>query len=257
MRIKLEHPDLVCPQFYGTSQVLRWDVKTLLAEMDADAPRLFKEHFGGGKLDEKAFIESRDKEFVPAFTELKKEIVAHDLIDASGLYGIFPVITDDSRLFILDPDDFHTQRAEFVMPRVERKKDRSVADYFRPEGDVVAVQIVTIGKAIDEQCRRRYFGEESRYSFGFYLKAIANYLTEQLANKVTAEIRRAFLIPVDRGRCYSFGYPGLPGVEEQAKLFDLLGVEERLDVSLTAGFQMVPEHSTMGIFVHHPQAEHM
>jgi 5-methyltetrahydrofolate--homocysteine methyltransferase len=250
----IEHPEIIHPHFYGTSQVLRWDARELLSAVDTK--RLFKGYFGGGKLDEKAFGENREKEFIPVFEELKKEIISKNLVDASGLYGIFPVITDDARLVILDPDDFHTQRAEFAMPRVERKKNRSIADYFRPEGDVMAVQIVTIGKAIDDQCRR-YFGEQSRYSLGFYLNAIANYLTEQLADKVTAEVRRALFVPADRGRRYSFGYPGLPGVEEQAKLFDLLGVEDRLGVSLTPGFQMVPEHSTMAIFVHHPDAEYM
>jgi 5-methyltetrahydrofolate--homocysteine methyltransferase len=250
----IEHPEIITPHFYGNSQVLRWDPATLCAGIDAD--RLFKAYFGGGKLDEKAFSENREKEFVPVFEELKNEIIAHRLIDASGLYGIFPVITDDERLIILDPDDFHTQRVDFVMPRVGRRRNRSIADYFRPDGDVMAVQIVTIGKAIDEQCRK-YFGDQSRYSIGFYLNAVANYLTEQLAEKVTAEIRRAFLIQSNWGRRYSFGYPGLPGVEEQVKLFDLLGVEDRLGVSLTPGFQMVPEHSTMAIFVHHPQAEYM
>jgi 5-methyltetrahydrofolate--homocysteine methyltransferase len=250
----IEHPEIVHPHFYGTSQVLRWDAEALLAGIDAQ--RLFKGYFGGGNLDEKAFLESREKEFVPVFEELKKEIITGKLIDASGLYGIFPVYTDDKRLFILDPDDFHTQRAEFLMPRVERKQNRSIADYFRPDGDTIGVQIVTIGKAIDERCRS-YFGDQNRYSRGFYLNAIANYLTEQLADKVSMEIRRALLIPPDRGRRYSFGYPGLPGVEEQTKLFDVLGVEERLGVTLTPGFQMVPEHSTMGIFVHHPDAEYL
>jgi 5-methyltetrahydrofolate--homocysteine methyltransferase len=249
----LEHPQIVTPQFYGSSQVLRWDAAALLAAIDTK--RLFKGYFGGGNLDEQSFRETSEKTFLPAFEQLKQEITGRNILDAAGMYGIFPVYTDDTRLCVLDPGDFKTHCAEFVLPRAGRKKNRSIADYFRPEGDVIAVQIVTIGKAIDEQCRN-YLTRENKYSLGFYLNALANYLTEQLADKVTAEIRRAFFIPADRGRRYSFGYPGLPGVEEQAKLFELLGVEERLGVSLTAGFQMVPEHSTMGIFVHHPEAEY-
>jgi len=251
--VPLEHPEIVTPQFFGTSQVLRWDAQPLMSAIDT--ARLFKGYFGGGNLGPAAFMESSEKEFGPAFELLKKDILANNLLDAAGLYGIFPVYSDDAELFILDPEDYHSSLAEFVLPRVDRKKNRSVADYFRAEGDVIAVQIVTIGKAIDEQCRD-YLTRESKYSLGFYLNALANYLTEQLANKVTAEIRRAFFIPAGRGRRYSFGYPGLPGVEEQAKLFEILSVEERLGVSLTAGFQMVPEHSTMGIFVHHPEAEY-
>jgi 5-methyltetrahydrofolate--homocysteine methyltransferase len=249
----LEFPEIVTPQFFGTSQVLRWDPEALISSIDT--ARLFKGYFGGGNLDPAAFKENSQKEFGPAFDLLKKDILANNLLDAAGLYGIFPVYTDDTKLFILDPGDYQSSLAEFVLPRVDRHKNRSIADYLRPEGDVIAVQIVSIGKAIDEQCRT-YLTKENKYSLGFYLNALANYLTEQLAEKVTAEIRRAFFISADRGRRYSFGYPGLPGVEEQAKLFELLGVEERLGVSLTAGFQMVPEHSTMGIFVHHPDAEY-
>ncbi|HMD68153.1 MAG TPA: homocysteine S-methyltransferase family protein [Chitinivibrionales bacterium] len=249
----LSHPEIVSPQFYGTSQVLHWDSDKLLAGIDTH--RLFKGYFGGGNLGKEEFVAAAEKEFMPAFESLKREILSQGLLDAAGMYGIFPVFADDIRLFVLDPSDFHTQLAEFVLPRMP-KKNRSIADYFRPDGDVLAVQIVTIGKDIDE-LRRRFMEAENKLTHGFYCNGLANFLTEILADKTTAEVRRVMYIAPDRGRRYSFGYPGLPGVEHQSRLFEILGVEERLGVSLTTGFQMVPEHSTMGIFVHHPQAEYL
>jgi 5-methyltetrahydrofolate--homocysteine methyltransferase len=92
---------------------------------------------------------------------------------------------------------------------------------------------------------------------GYYLNGIGNYLTEKLADRVTAEIRRGLFIDRDQGKRYSFGYPGLPGVEEQVKLFEIMAVEERLGITLTPGFQMEPEHSTMALFVHHPGARYL
>jgi 5-methyltetrahydrofolate--homocysteine methyltransferase len=249
----LPQPEIVTPQFYGTSQVLRWDASALLAGIDAK--RLFKGHFGGGNLSEGAYAEAVTRDFTPALENLKQAIIDKNLLDAAGLYCILPVFTHETRLIILDPGDFSSQLAEFEMPRQPRAKNRSIADYFKEDGDVLGVQIVTVGKAIDRE-RDGLLSADGQSSAGFYLNAIANYLTEQLANKVSAEIRRACFLPSDRGRRYSFGYPGLPGVESQAVLFEILGVEERLGVSLTPGFQMVPEHSTMGIFVHHPQAEY-
>jgi|WetSurMetagenome_2_1015567.scaffolds.fasta_scaffold00234_28 5-methyltetrahydrofolate--homocysteine methyltransferase len=249
----VSHPEIVAPQFYGTSQILRWDGEELLAGINTR--RLFAGYFGGGNLNKEQFSSASEKEFAPAFESLKKEILSDKLLDASGLYGIFPVFTDDDRLFVLDPSDFHSPLAEFVLPRTGRK-NRSIADYFRPEGDVVGIQIVTIGKGIDD-ARRRLMDAENRLSLGFYLNGLANFLTELLADKVSAEIRRAMLIAPDRGRRYSFGYPGLPGVDKQERLFEILGVEERLGVTLTSGYQMVPEHSTMGVFVHHPEAEYL
>jgi 5-methyltetrahydrofolate--homocysteine methyltransferase len=250
----LSHPEIVTPQFFGTSQVLRWDTSDLLAGIDTK--RLFKGHFGGGNLSDSAYTEAVARDFAPALESLKQTIIDKNLLDAAGLYCILPVFTHDTRLIVLDPGDFHSQLAEFEMPRQPRAKNRSIADYFKEDGDALGVQIVTIGKAIDRE-RDSLLAAEGQSSAGFYLNAIANYLTEQLANKVTAEIRRACLLPSDRGRRYSFGYPGLPGVDRQAVLFEILGVEERLGVALTPGFQMVPEHSTMGIFVHHPQAEYL
>jgi 5-methyltetrahydrofolate--homocysteine methyltransferase len=49
----------------------------------------------------------------------------------------------------------------------------------------------------------------------------------------------------------------MPELEEQKKLFEIMGVEERLGVTLTERFQMVPEHSTMGIYIGHPEAQYL
>ncbi len=249
----LEYPEMIIPQFHGTSQLLRWEAGQLLSGIDNT--RLFKGYFGGGNLGESAFADAASKDFAPVLDRLKRLILENQLLDASGLYGIFPVYANGTRLVLVSPGDFHSELAEFDMPRQPRAKNRSLADYINPDGDVLGVQMVTLGWKIDEEIRK--LGAQDKYSLGFFLNAIANYLTEQLANRTTAEIRRALRIPLDRGRRYSFGYPGLPGVERQPVLFEIMGVEERLGVSLTEGFQMVPEHSTMGIFVHHPRAEHL
>lgn len=249
---KITYPEILTPQFYGTNQVLRWELEPLLAGIDTQ--RLFKSHFGGGNLKEKDFAVAVTDTFLPAFEQLKKDILAKQLCDAAGLYGIFPVFTHDTSLVLLSPGDFHSQLAEFNMPRQPRAGNRSLADFINPDGDVVGVQVVTLGGAIDREIVR--LGATDKYSQGFFLNAIANYLTEQLAHKASTEIRRACYLATDRGRRYSFGYPGLPGVEEQTKLFEIMSVEERLGITFTPGFQMVPEHSTMGIFVHHPQAEY-
>jgi len=58
-----------------------------------------------------------------------------------------------------------------------------------------------------------------------------------------------------RGRRFSFGYPACPDLEEQAKLFRLLQ-PERIGVTLSSRFQMVPEHSTSALVLHHPEARH-
>lgn len=58
-----------------------------------------------------------------------------------------------------------------------------------------------------------------------------------------------------RGARYSFGYPACPNLEDQTKLFDLLR-PERLGVTLSEEFMLVPEVSTSALVVHHPEARY-
>ena len=58
-----------------------------------------------------------------------------------------------------------------------------------------------------------------------------------------------------RGSRYSFGYPACPDLELQTGLFELLH-PERIGVTLSEEFQLVPEQSTSAIVVHHPEAKY-
>jgi 5-methyltetrahydrofolate--homocysteine methyltransferase len=252
-RGELKYDYYIEPPHYGTGEALTWDIGALLANLNRE--KLFKAWWGGGNLEKGAYTSARKEEFEPVFERLSSEIVKDGLVDARGFYGFFPVIADNENIIILDPSDHTTERLSFRFPVME-KKGLSLADYVRPGGDVISAQAVTIGGKISERCRE-YLKGQDRYSDGFYLNALGSCLVETLAEKVSGEIRRALGLPREAGRRYSFGYPGLPGLEEQARLIEFLGVEERLGVTLTEGFQMQPEHSTVAIFVHHPDAEYL
>jgi 5-methyltetrahydrofolate--homocysteine methyltransferase len=252
-RKAITHDYLIEPPFHGTSEILTFDAAALLAGIDRE--NLFKTRFGGGNLDADAYAEARRNEFEPAFERLSADIIKDSLLDARGFYGFFPAIADGDRVLILDPSDFHTERLSFIFPRMERS-GISLADYIRPEGDVVSPQAVTIGARLGERSRELLL-KHGRYSDGYYLNGIGNYLVEDLADKLSAEIRRALGLPRGGGQRYSFGYTGMPSLEEQADLLEFLGTEERLGITLTPGFQMQPEHSTVAIFVHHQDAEYI
>jgi 5-methyltetrahydrofolate--homocysteine methyltransferase len=253
IRKAVKHDYMIEPPFYGTGEVLTFDADALLASIDRD--KLFKSRFGGGRLNESAYAEARRNDFEPAFERLSAEIIKDSLLEARGFYGFLPVIADDETVIILDPSDYRTERLSFLFPRMGRS-GVSIADYVRPEGDAVSPQAVTIGARLGERCRELLLGQ-GRYSDGYYLNGLGNYLVEDLADRLSAEIRRALGLPRGGGRRYSFGYSGMPSIEEQAGLLEFLGVEERLGVTLTPGFQMQPEHSTVAIFVHHPEAEYI
>jgi len=239
------------PPFWGTSEILVWNSQELLDRINKE--RLFKAGWGGGKLKDNEYAHVRETQFEVAFQFLKEEILKAGLLDARGFYGYFPVITDDEDVIIIDPDDFHSELADFKFPRMPKSKGRSIADYFCADGDLIGIQVVTIGSGLSE--RSRVYFQQDKYSYGYFINALGNMIVEELAEKVTVEIRRGLGLEPNIGRRYSFGYPSLPGLEEQKKIFEFMVIDDRLGIHLTSGYQMVPEHSTLGIFVHHPQAE--
>lgn len=249
----LQYSPLMTPPFYGTGEILNWKVKDLINSINKHF--LFSGYCRAGKKDRKESEKTAETDFEKVFQILKQEILDNNLLDARGYYGFFPVITDDEQLFLLDPSDFHTEIASFRFPRIEQKKWRCFSDYFRAEGDIFSVQVATIGTALDNRCRK-YFQEEELYSMGFYLNGIGTYLIDQLAERISTEIKRSLLLPKKHGKRYSFGYSGMPGLEEQKKLLDLMCAEDRLGITLTETFQIEPKHSALGIYVHHPKAEH-
>jgi 5-methyltetrahydrofolate--homocysteine methyltransferase len=58
-----------------------------------------------------------------------------------------------------------------------------------------------------------------------------------------------------QGSRYSFGYPACPNLADQVQLFELLE-PQRIQVSLSEEYQLVPEQSTSAIIVHHPEAKY-
>lgn len=242
------------PPFYGTGQVLIWEADMLLDSMDRDA--LYKGYWRGGVLKGEKYSQAREDEFEPAFRRVREEVLSHELIDARGYYSFFPVITEDTRLILLDPGDYHTELMSFTFPRMERRGGRSLCDWIRPEGDILSVQVVSIGWKLSERVST-LFDREDKYSLGFYLNGLGSFLTEDIADRTTREVRRALALDPDRGCRYGFGYPGLPGLEDQVPLLEYIGAEERLGITLTSAYQMVPEHSTLTIFVHHEGAGYL
>ena len=76
---------------------------------------------------------------------------------------------------------------------------------------------------------------------------------EGLAEWNHAEVRSALEIDPGRGRRYSWGYPACPEQSEHTKLWKLLDLDE-IGMTLSDGYAVMPEQSTVAIIAHHPQA---
>ncbi len=66
-------------------------------------------------------------------------------------------------------------------------------------------------------------------------------------------MRRELGIALDQGRRYSWGYPACPDQSEHEKVWRLLDLEE-IGMTLSGGYAVMPEQSTVAIVAHHPQA---
>jgi 5-methyltetrahydrofolate--homocysteine methyltransferase len=240
------------PVFYGTGQVLVWEAGLLLDSVDRQT--FLAECRGASRGEPSNDSAAGTEPLERTFEELVAQLRSGGLVDARGYYGFFPVITDDEEFIVLDPGDFHTERATFRMSRPNGSDGRSLADYFRPEGDIVAFQAVCLGAALGKrvvELGRQAKGAERAPQ----LDALGACLAGQLIERTTREVRRALGIARTRGLCLNFGEPGMPPVEQLPALFELLGVEERLGLTLDGGFRVAPRHSHVGMFVHHPDVE--
>lgn len=188
-----------------------------------------------------------------------------NLVEPKVVYGYFPCAAEGDDLVVSAPDG----PLRFCFRRQAVPPGRCLADYFRPAsagGDLLPLQLVTTGPGVARALERA--GREDRYLEMLHLHGFASALAEALAEWLHHRIRVELGLdggesgePADafrhryRGRRYSFGYPACPNLEDQTLLFTLLE-PERIGVILNSSFQMVPEHSTSALVLHHPDARH-
>ena len=94
------------------------------------------------------------------------------------------------------------------------------------------------------------------YAKGYFLRGLASSTAEALAELSQRRIRRELGLATDQGKRYSWGYPACPDLEQQHAILGLLEAQRLIGVSLTDAHQLIPEHSTAAIVVHHPEASY-
>jgi len=116
---------------------------------------------------------------------------------------------------------------------------------------VVALQGVTVGPEVTELIER--LEREGEFAEQLYVHGLGVQSAEGLAEWLHAGVRRELGIELDQGRRYSWGYPACPDQSEHEKVWRLLDLEE-IGMTLSDGYAVTPEQSTVAIVAHHPQA---
>ncbi len=228
-----------------------------------------------------------DTEIRPKLNELKLKAKREKLLSPTVIYGYFPCKSDGNDLIIFKPKDLdlhnlHEQWDQqidynnleewvrFTFPRQNKGKYLCISDFFKDvnsnEFDVVPFFIVTVGQRATEYAQELY--TKNQYQEYLYFHGLSVETAEGLAEYWHKIIRKELGIGMKdaddinklfqqgyQGSRYSFGYPACPNLEDNKFLFELLK-PERIGITLTEEWQMVPEQSTNAIVVPHPEARY-
>ena len=239
-----------------------WGVRELDVDLDdvysyLDRHVLFKLHWGGrGKKGEewRQIVEGNgeDEGFAPKLERMWSE---QDYLNPRARLGYFPANADGNELVVFDPVDPSRELERLTFPRQPRHDRICLTDFFRPldsgERDVVALQGVTVGPEVTELMER--LEREGEFAEQLFTHGLGVQAAEGLAEWLHAQARRGLGIPLDQGRRYSWGYPACPDQSEHEKVWRLLDLED-IGMTLSDGFAVMPEQSTVAIVAHHPQA---
>jgi 5-methyltetrahydrofolate--homocysteine methyltransferase len=239
-----------------------WGAREIAVEFEQVFPYLdrhvlFKLHWGGRGVKGEAWrelVEGTDEEegFAPRLERMWRE---QDYLHPRARLGYFPANADGNELVVFDPEDHDREIERLVFPRQPKHDRICLADFFRPldsgERDVVALQGVTVGPEVTELIEK--LEQEGEFAEQLFVHGLGVQSAEGLAEWLHSDVRRQLQIEPDQGRRYSWGYPACPDQSEHEKVWRLLDLEE-IGMTLSGGYAVMPEQSTVAIIAHHPQA---
>jgi 5-methyltetrahydrofolate--homocysteine methyltransferase len=234
-----------------------WGVRDVDLDLDEVYPYLdrhvlFKLHWGGRGVKGEEWERLVQDDFQPRLERMWRE---QDYLHPRARLGYFPASADGNELVVYDPDEPERVLERLVFPRQPKHDRICLTDFFRPlnsgERDVVALQGVTVGPEVTELIER--LEKEGEFAEQLFTHGLGVQAAEGLAEWLHSEIRRQLGIDLDQGRRFSWGYPACPDQSEHEKVWRLLGLEE-IGMTLSDGYAVMPEQSTVAIVSHHPQA---
>lgn len=280
------------PPFWGTRIVKGIALSDYAAFLDERATFMGQWGLKPSRAEDGASYEELvETEGRPRLRYWLDRILSEGMLDASVAYGYFPVYSEGNDMVVLHHGDdptgmlnmpgllapdggsggpIGTERLRFTFPRQRRDKHLDLADYVKSresgQTDVVAIQLVTAGSAVDAFTAKMF--AENKYRDYLELNGLTMQLTEALAeywhSRIRAELGFAAEDPSDiagmfklkyRGARFSLGYPACPDMEDRRKVVELLR-PERMGVELSEELQLHPEQSTDAFVFHHPEAHY-
>jgi 5-methyltetrahydrofolate--homocysteine methyltransferase len=245
--------DIPTPPFWGPCVLASIPVAEVFPYLDKD--QLFRLSWGGKNAQGREW-QVLLAEFEARLSRMQALAPRQNWLRPQGVYGYWPCNADGDTLIVYAPSS-REEIARFAFPRQSGQERLSLADYFAPREagvvDVVALQVVTVGRGATERCGALQAAGD--YSEAYYTHGLAVQTADATAEWLHRRIRRELGLG-DWSKRYSWGYGVCPSLEGHAQVFKLLPAAEALGMHLTSALQLVPEQSTAAIIVHHPRARY-
>ena len=227
------------------------------------------------KILDDAVVGAQARELYDDANAMLDQIVRGRWLEARAVFGIFPANRDGDDIHIFADRERTQRKATIHTLRQQNDKppgrpNLALADYIAPAGtdDWIGAFAVTAGVGITERVAA-FQAANDDYN-AIMLKALADRLAEAFAERLHQRIRtdywayagsedfsNAQLISEDyQGIRPAPGYPACPDHTEKPTIFSLLGVPERIGVTLTESMAMDPGASVSGLYFSHPQAKY-
>ncbi|OGR78990.1 MAG: methionine synthase [Elusimicrobia bacterium RIFCSPLOWO2_02_FULL_39_32] len=264
----MDHP-IPKPPFWGYKILKNISLRQIFPYINTTA--LFKGQwqFKQAGLSNEEYEKILKEKVEPLFQTMQEKCIREKILEPKVIVGYYPCCSENDDLIVFDESQ-KKELTRFTFPRQKKPPFWCISDFFRPkekgEIDVVGFQIVTIGERASEIEKKLF--ESNQYTDYLYLHGISVESAEALAELVHQMIRKDLGFQDQEGQNtgdlfkqkyqgsrYSFGYPACPNLEDQEKLFKILPAE-KIGMSLTEEFELVPEQSTSAIIVHHPEAKY-
>jgi 5-methyltetrahydrofolate--homocysteine methyltransferase len=265
------------PPFWGPQVATRIRLSDVVECLDRNA--LYRLQWGAKNAKGEEW-DALKVEFDQRVRDLIREAERDGWLEPKVVYGYYPCQSHGNEVIIYDPaslvevgtggwgpeagkgpaarpDSRVRELARFSFPRQPERDRLCLADYFRSvedgEFDVIALQIVTMGTRVDDMTEQ--LQKQGDYSRGYYIHGLAVSLAEALAEYTNRVISQGLGLKGATAKRYSWGYPACPDLDEHEKLFQILPAD-KIGVTLTDAYQLVPEQSTAAMVVHHPEAKY-
>ncbi|MCL4269304.1 MAG: methionine synthase [Anaerolineales bacterium] len=198
-------------------------------------------------------------EFDARLAKMTKEALKEGWLKPQAVYGYFACQSDGNDLIIYEDAESKKEISRFSFPRQPYDDHLALSDYYASvesgQMDVVALQVVTVGQAASDKFDKLQAAND--YTEAYFVHGLAVQAAEATANYLHEHVRRELGIGEGQGKRYSWGYPAIPELEDNFKVFKLLpAAESELGMSLSVSGQLIPEQSTAAIIVHHKDAKY-